>query len=180
MSHDKISAAARRRMAETGEPYAAARRAVIRERQAAEGQTPPSDTQWFEISFRNIGLDRLTVWLDTNLFGLGPGRAGVQVSPDAIRVRGLAGFNLDLPQDRVRSVVRSLYRTQGTTGVHEVSRGRWLVNGSADDLVELVIDPLCYTSRTLGTGFMRRPVSSLILSMADPDGFIAAVQRHHS
>ena len=31
MPHDKISAAARRRMAEAGEPYAAARRAVIRD-----------------------------------------------------------------------------------------------------------------------------------------------------
>ena len=37
MSHDKISAAARRRMAETDEPYAAARRAVIREHQAGAG-----------------------------------------------------------------------------------------------------------------------------------------------
>ena len=35
MSHDKIRAAARRRMAETGEPYAAARRAVVSEHQAA-------------------------------------------------------------------------------------------------------------------------------------------------
>jgi hypothetical protein len=41
MSHDKIRAAARRRMAETGEPYAAARRAVVAEHQAAAGQTPP-------------------------------------------------------------------------------------------------------------------------------------------
>ena len=35
MSHDKIRAAARNRMAQTGEPYAAARRAVVREHQAA-------------------------------------------------------------------------------------------------------------------------------------------------
>ena len=41
MSHDKIRAAARKRMAETGEPYAAARRAVIGEHQAAGGQIPP-------------------------------------------------------------------------------------------------------------------------------------------
>jgi hypothetical protein len=32
MSHDKIKAAARERMAETGEPYVAARRAVTRQR----------------------------------------------------------------------------------------------------------------------------------------------------
>jgi len=41
MSHDKIRAAARKRMAETGEPYAAARRAVVAEHQAAAGQIPP-------------------------------------------------------------------------------------------------------------------------------------------
>jgi hypothetical protein len=41
MSHDKIRAAARKRMAETGEPYAAARRAVIGEHQVAGGQDPP-------------------------------------------------------------------------------------------------------------------------------------------
>jgi hypothetical protein len=47
MSHDKIKAAARKRMAETGEPYTAARRAVVTdghapEGQAATGQTPPA------------------------------------------------------------------------------------------------------------------------------------------
>jgi hypothetical protein len=40
MSHDKIKAAARERMAGTGEPYAAARREVIREHQASAGQAP--------------------------------------------------------------------------------------------------------------------------------------------
>lgn len=40
MSHDKIKAAARERMAGTGEPYAAARREVISEYQAAAGQAP--------------------------------------------------------------------------------------------------------------------------------------------
>ena len=41
MPHDKIRAAARKRMAETGEPYTTARRAVITEGQAAAGQIPP-------------------------------------------------------------------------------------------------------------------------------------------
>ena len=40
MSHDKIRAAARKRMTETGEPYAAARRAVIGEHQDAGGLVP--------------------------------------------------------------------------------------------------------------------------------------------
>jgi hypothetical protein len=43
MSHDKIRAAARRRMAETGEPYAAARRAVVDEHQGG-AQIPFPDT----------------------------------------------------------------------------------------------------------------------------------------
>jgi len=40
MSHDKIRAAARKRMTETGEPYAAVRRAVIGEHQGAGGLVP--------------------------------------------------------------------------------------------------------------------------------------------
>jgi len=40
MSHDKTRAAARKRMAQTGEPYAAARRAVVREHQAAGADSP--------------------------------------------------------------------------------------------------------------------------------------------
>lgn len=43
MSHDKIRAAARKRMAETGEPYAAARRAVLDEHQGG-AQIPFPDT----------------------------------------------------------------------------------------------------------------------------------------
>jgi hypothetical protein len=41
MSHDKTKAAARKRMAQTGESYAAARRAVVREHQAAGADSPP-------------------------------------------------------------------------------------------------------------------------------------------
>jgi hypothetical protein len=41
MPHDKIRAAARKRMAKTGEPYTAARRAVVSEQQAAGTGSPP-------------------------------------------------------------------------------------------------------------------------------------------
>jgi hypothetical protein len=47
MSHDKIGAATRKRMAQTAEPYAVARREVIRQHQATGGQMPPSDTKRF-------------------------------------------------------------------------------------------------------------------------------------
>jgi hypothetical protein len=176
MSHDKISAAARRRMAQTGEPYAAARRAVMAAHQAAGEQAPAA--QWFPISFRDAGLGKLSIWLDRGLFGRGPGRSGAEVGPEVIRVRGVADFRLDIPRASVRSVTRSQFRTRGTTGVHEMGRGRWLVNGCADGLVELVLDPPLRTGRALSTGFMKHPVSSLILSLADPGGFITAVQDH--
>jgi hypothetical protein len=179
MSHDKISAAARRRMAETGEPYAAARRAVLREHQAAEGQNAPSPAEWFPISFRDAGFDKVNLWLDSGLFGRGPGRSGAEVSPNAIRIQGVADFRLDIPRASVRSVARSQLRTS-TTGVHDIGRGRWLVNGCADGLVELMIDPPLHTVRALSTGFMKRRVNSLILGLVDPDGFIAAVQRDGS
>jgi phage shock protein A len=41
MPHDKIRAAARKRMAQTGEPYTAARRAVVGEHQGAGAGNPP-------------------------------------------------------------------------------------------------------------------------------------------
>jgi len=41
MAHDKIRAAARKRMAQTGEPYSAARRAVVCGHQADGPDSPP-------------------------------------------------------------------------------------------------------------------------------------------
>jgi hypothetical protein len=43
MSHDKIRAAARKRMAQTGERYAAARRAAVTEHRVASDELPPPD-----------------------------------------------------------------------------------------------------------------------------------------
>ncbi len=175
MSHDKISAAARKRMAETGEPYAAARRAVIKEHQAAAGQIPPTDAKWFAISYSQAGLDKVTAWLDTLLFRVGPGVAGAEIDSSQIRVR-MGSFKLDIPRGSVRSVKRSQARVGGTTGVHG-GRGRWLVNGSASGLVELAIEPPCYLAPGIDTLFRRQKVSLLIVSLADPDGFIAAIDR---
>jgi len=44
MSHDKIKAAVRVRMAETGEPYVAARREVMKQHQEARGHSAPPGT----------------------------------------------------------------------------------------------------------------------------------------
>jgi len=46
VTHDKIRAAARQRMARTGEPYTAARRAAVTGHQGASGQAPPPGAGW--------------------------------------------------------------------------------------------------------------------------------------
>ncbi len=170
MSHDKIRAAARKRMAETGEPYATARREVIKNYQGA-GAASSSSARWFAIDYSDMG--RISLWDDTRRGG-GPGRGGVEVDSAVLRVR-VPDFHLDIPRSSVRSAARSDHQTRGTIGVHG-RRGRWLVNGSHDGLVELVIDPPCYLPRQLSTVFRKMKVSSLIISLVDPDGFIAAVE----
>jgi hypothetical protein len=172
MAHDKIKAAARRRMAETGESYAAARREVIREFRAASSTDPAGEPERFAISYGGMG--RVSAWADT-LLGGGPGGGRIEVDAGELRLR-MADFKVDVPRASVRRAARSSHRTRGTIGVH--SRGTsWLANGSADGLVEMTIDPPCRTGRSLSTFFLRARVSELIVSLVDPDGFIAAVQR---
>jgi hypothetical protein len=43
-------------------------------------------------------------------------------------------------------------------------------------LAELAIEPFRYLPRQLSTGFRRMEVRSLIISLADPDGLIAAIE----
>jgi len=177
MSHDKIKAATRERMAETGEPYATARRAVIRERQEqAAGGNPAPGAQWFTISYSDAWEGRVSAWLDARLFHAGPGVSGVEVEAGEIRVR-MGSFKLDIPRTSVRSIGRSQARVGKTTGVH-ARRGRWLVNGSAEGLVEIAISPPCRPSPSIDTLFGLGPsrVDSLIVSLDDPDGFVAAVR----
>ena len=71
----------------------------------------------------------------------------------------------------------SIFIKHGNHRVH-ARRGTWLVNGSHDGLVEIVIDPPCYLPRQPSTLFRRTKVRSLIISLVDPDGFIAAVQQN--
>jgi hypothetical protein len=173
MSHDKIRAAARKRMAETGEAYATARREVIKNYQEAgarPGAASSSSARWFAIDYSDMG--RISLWDDTRRGG-GPGRGGVELNSTALRVR-MADFHLDIPRASVRSASRSALRTR-SIGVHG-GHGRWLVNGSYNGLVELTIEPPCYTPRQLSTLFRKARVSSLTISLVDPDGFIAAVE----
>jgi hypothetical protein len=167
MSHDKIKAAARQRMAETGESYATARREVIKDYERASS----SGARWFAIDYSDMG--RVSLRAETR-HGGGPGRGGVVLDSAALRVL-VPGFRLDIPRASVRSATRSARRIRGTIGVHG-GRGRWLVNGSYNGLVELTIDPPCYTPRQPSTLFRKAKISSLTISLVDPDGFIAAVE----
>ena len=126
---------------------------------------------WFAIS--EAGMDPVSRLTNTLLAG-GRGRSGVEVGPDQIRVR-MGGFRLTVPRSSIRSASRSQENVRGTYGVHSRS-GRWLVNGSPDGLVELTIEPPGYTERKHTAMFTRGKVKSLTLSLADPDGFIAALQ----
>jgi hypothetical protein len=172
MAHDKIKAAARRRMAKTGESYAAARREVIREFRAASSSDPAREPEWFAISYKDMGP--ISTWADTRLGG-GPAGGRIEVGAAELRLR-MADFKVDVPRASVRQAARSSHQTRGTIGVH-AKGGSWLANGSADGLVEIEIDPPCHTERSLSTLFRRMKVTELIVSLVDPDGFIAAVQR---
>jgi hypothetical protein len=172
MAHDKIKAAARRRMAETGESYAAARREVIREFRAPGNGDQAGEPERFAISYEGMGP--ISTWADT-LLGGGPAGGRIEIGPGELRLR-MADFKVDVPRVSVRRVARSAHQTRGTIGVH-AKGGSWLANGSADGLVEIEIDPPCHTERSLSTLFRRMKVSELIVSLVDPDGFIAAVQR---
>jgi hypothetical protein len=171
MAHDKIKAAARKRMAETGESYAAARRAVIREFQAAGSNERAGEPERFAISYDGMGP--VSAWADT-LLGGGPDGGRLELDAGELRLR-MADFKVNVPRASIRRVGRSSYRTRGTIGVH-ARGGSWLANGSPDGLVEIIIDPPCRTERSLSTFFRRAGVSELIVSLVDPDGFIAAVQ----
>jgi hypothetical protein len=100
----------------------------------------------------------------------------VEVDAGELRVR-MGSFKLDVPRAAVRSVERSQASVGRTAGVH-ARRGRWLVNGSAEGLVEIAISPPCRPSRSIDTLFGLGPsrVDSLIVSLEDPDGFIAAAE----
>jgi hypothetical protein len=172
MAHDKIKAAARRRMAKTGESYTAARREVITEFQAAGGSEPAGEPERFAISYDDMGP--ISTWADT-LLGGGPAGGRIEVDAGELRLR-MADFKVDVPRASVRRAARSSHPTRGTIGVH-AKGGSWLANGSADGLVEIEIYPPCHTERSLSTLFRRMKVTELIVSLVDPGGFIAAVQR---
>lgn len=95
------------------------------------------------------------------------------VGREAIRVRA-ARFSLGVPRSRIQDARRSFENLHGTTGVHH-RRGRWLVNGGPDRLVEMTIAPAVRVEPQFSSQFRRTPVTRLTLSLVDPEGFMAAL-----
>ena len=98
----------------------------------------------------------------------------MEIHADELRLR-MADFNVDVPRGSVREVGLSSLRSGRTIGVHARS-GKWLANGSANGLVEITIDPPCHTERCLSSLFRRMEVKALIVSLVEPDGFVAAAR----
>ncbi|MGH2851877.1 MAG: hypothetical protein ACRDLP_14825 [Solirubrobacteraceae bacterium] len=163
MSHDKIKAAARARMARTGEPYTAARRAVVAEQRG----------RFFAISFDSRGLNWITRYGDA-LFGGGPGRSGVFVYPDHLHIR-MGVFRLDVPVSSILGVKPSTEKLHGTTGVHSTRKGRLLINGCERGLVEFEVDPPVKRGKGFAALIPRPAARRVILSLENPAEFIEAL-----
>lgn len=109
-------------------------------------------------------------WLLTPLFWLLPG-GRVEVTDDVVRVRMSWGFRGDLQRSAITRVRRDSRRPINR-GAHGWA-GRWLVNTTGTGLVTLELEP---RQRCWSLGIPLR-VRALTLSLADPDGFLAEVQR---
>jgi hypothetical protein len=114
---------------------------------------------------RFTGVNRALVVL-----GIVPEQCRVEVDDGEVRVLMSWAFRLDAPRARVRSVARDHGRVWGW-GAHGW-RGRWLVNGSSQNLVRVEFDP-GVRARCAGVGVR---VDVLRVSVEDPDGLVAALR----
>lgn len=103
--------------------------------------------------------------------GLGPKRSDVSVRDGVLQVAMGWGFSADIPLASVKKASQFHDRVFAW-GVHGF-RGRWLVNGSSQGIVELTIDPPV-TARIMG---VRMKLRELLVSVTDPAELIAACTR---
>jgi hypothetical protein len=103
------------------------------------------------------------------LLGLGPRHSGLELDADRLRVRMGWGFSATVPRAQIRSAQPS-EGLVGGIGVHGW-RGRWLVNGAANGLVLLAIEP---PARAWVMGVPVK-LTSLRVSVDAPDELLAAL-----
>ncbi len=115
-----------------------------------------------------ISFDRSYLPL-ARLVALGPKQAELRTDGDRLHVKMGWAFSAEIPLSSITNATRTADRLM-TKGVHGW-RGRWLVNGSSKDLVELKLSPPV-PARISG---VNRKVHTLQISVTDPDGFIRDV-----
>jgi hypothetical protein len=103
--------------------------------------------------------------------GMGPGVSGVDLDDGELHIRLGWAFRARIPRSSITGAKPVTGRVGGV-GVHGW-RGRWLVNGSFERIVEVDIDP---PARALATGFPVK-LRSVLLSLEDPEGFVSALTR---
>jgi hypothetical protein len=108
--------------------------------------------------------------LSTVLF-LPPSTAYVTAEGGEVHVRMGWAFSARFPRSAVARVARATGKPI-SRGVHG-GFGRWLVNGSGDGLVEITFEPV-QRGRVMGVPVR---LEKLVVSVDDPDGVIAQLQR---
>jgi hypothetical protein len=101
--------------------------------------------------------------------GLAPRRSFVELDDRTVRVKLGWAFSARIPRERVVAA-RPVPPVRFTTGAHGW-RGRWLVNGARDGLVEM---DLAEPVRAFTAGLPIRP-RQLVVSLEDPDAFLQAL-----
>lgn len=107
------------------------------------------------------------------VLGCGPRFSRIVVGDDTVEVRMGWAFRVSIPRHSISAVEpwpddRRRPLSRGAHGWH----GRWLVNGSADGLVTLTIDPPA-PARVIGVPVKLR---ELIVSVADPDALVGELR----
>jgi len=100
-------------------------------------------------------------------FGLGPRQSEVRVADGTLRVRFGWGFRAEIPLTSIKDAKPNNDKVY-SWGAHGW-RGRWLVNGSSKDIVELTIDPPA-RGYVMGAPITLR---TLYVSVTDPQALIA-------
>ncbi|EFV13903.2 hypothetical protein HMPREF9336_01232 [Segniliparus rugosus ATCC BAA-974] len=106
------------------------------------------------------------------VFWMGPKRTVIRIVDDVLHVRHGWSFRIDVPLANISSARIYGKRPLGW-GVHAFQNG-WLVNGSRDGIVIVQFDAPIKPAKA---PLFRWPIRSLAISLTDPDGFLAALDR---
>ena len=105
-----------------------------------------------------------------SLLANGPSFSRVSVNAERIEIRFGWSFQMSIPRSEIASAVRSKKPFGAGFGVHGW-RGRWVINGSNDGIVQLTFRQ---PQQARVVGFPVKP-REIFLSLEDPDGFLVAI-----